>query len=482
MKRGSMSYSVASRRRSMLGRTAAGLGTLAVCLASIAPAHAQGTEAPVVNSGDTSWILTSTALVILMTAPGLALFYGGLVGRKNALSTLMHSFFLLALISLQWVLVGYTLSFGTDIRGLVGGLDFLGFSGVGQDPNAGSTIPHVAFAMYQCAFAVITPALITGAFAERIRFGAFVAFSLAWATFVYDPLAHWVWGGGWLMKLGALDFAGGTVVHVSSGVSALVAAYVIGARRGYPSRVSPPHSALLTLVGGALLWFGWFGFNAGSALTSGGLAAMAFATTNTAAAAAAVAWTILEKSLRGHASALGAVTGAVAGLVAITPAAGFVTVPSAIAIGLGASGVCYFGVNVLKKKLGADDALDVFGVHGLGGMYGALATGVFATTTVNPAGADGLVYGNPSLVVKQLVAVLACASVAAAATFVILKAIALVTSLRVTDEDEALGLDLAIHGEAAYHFANFGTEMVASGMAGASDKGTALGDEALAEA
>ena len=405
-----------------------------------------------VNSGDTAWLLTSTALVMLMTAPGLALFYGGLVSHRNVLSTLLHSFYLLCIVSIQWVLVGYTIAFGTDIGGLVGGLEFLGFGGVGPEPYGSTGVPHIAFAMYQCAFAVITVALITGAFAERMRFGAFVLFSLLWTTLVYDPLAHWVWGGGWLQTFGALDFAGGTVVHVSSGVSALVAVLVLGHRRGKRGHEATPHSVLLTVVGAALLWFGWFGFNAGSALASGGLAAMAFAATNTAAAAAAIAWSVIERIHRGHPTAIGAVTGAVAGLVAITPAAGFVTVGSALAIGAGASVVCYAGVNFLKPRLGYDDSLDVFGVHGIGGVWGAIATGIFATTSVNPAGADGLLAGNPGLVARQAVAVVAVAVVAAAATFAILKLVALVTPLRVDEEHELVGLDLALHGEVAYAF------------------------------
>jgi Amt family ammonium transporter len=423
-----------------------------VVLACTAPAFAQEAAAPEVNSGDTAWILTSTALVMLMTAPGLALFYGGLVSYRNAVSTVMHSFILLCAISLQWVLVGYTIAFGTDISGLFGGLEYLGFAGVGPTPNGTSTVPHIAFAMYQCVFAIITVALISGAIAERMRFSAFVLFGVLWATFVYDPLAHWVWGGGWLMTLGALDFAGGTVVHVSSGVSALVAAAVIGKRKGFPANVSAPHNLLLTIVGAALLWFGWFGFNAGSALSSGGLAAMAFAVTNTAAAAAAVSWAAVERLHRGKASALGIVTGAVAGLVAITPAAGFVTVPAALAIGALVSPICYAGVNFLKPRLGYDDSLDVFGVHGLGGAWGAVATGIFASSAVNPAGADGLIYGNTALLGRQVIAVAACAAAAAAGTFIILKLVALITPLRVSDEDEAKGLDVAVHGETAYAF------------------------------
>jgi len=414
------------------------------------PAFAQSTGAPAVNAGDTAWILVSAALVMMMTAPGLALFYGGLVGERNLLSTLMHSFFLLCLISVQWVLFGYSLSFAPG--GLVGGFDCVLFRGVGQDPGPfAATIPHLAFAIYQGMFAVITPALISGAFAERMRFSAFVLFSLLWATLVYDPLAHWVWGGGWLQRLGALDFAGGTVVHVSSGVSALIAALVIGKRVGYPRRSFPPHSITLTLIGGSLLWFGWFGFNAGSALAAGGLAASAFVTTNTAAATAGLAWALIEWVHRGKPTVLGTVTGAVAGLVAITPAAGFVTVGSSLLIGLGCTGVCYLGINALKPRFGYDDALDVFGVHGLGGTWGALATGIFASKAVNPAGADGLLSGHPGQLWIQLIGVAAAWALAIVGTFVILSVVKLVTPLRVSEEEELGGLDLALHGEVAYN-------------------------------
>jgi Amt family ammonium transporter len=404
---------------------------------------------------------------MMMTAPGLALFYGGLVSQRNMLSTLMQSFFLLCLISVQWVLFGYSLSFGADQGGLIGGLDFLLFGGVGQDPIVGQTVPHLAFAIYQGMFAVITPALITGAFAERMRFSAFVLFSLLWSTLIYDPLAHWVWGGGWLMKQGALDFAGGTVVHISSGVSALVAALVLGKRVGYPQRVSPPHSLTLTLVGGALLWFGWFGFNAGSALSSGGLAANAFVTTNTAAAVTGLAWAAIEWLHRGKATVLGAVTGAVAGLVAITPGAGYVTVGSSLLIGIGCAAVCYLGVNFLKARFGYDDTLDVFGVHGLGGTWGAIATGIFATRAVNPAGADGLVAGNPAQVGVQLIGVAAGWGLAIVGTFVLLKVTGLVTPLRVTEDDEIVGLDLSQHGETAYSLPGAGGVHLAMHMASA---------------
>ncbi len=362
---------------------------------------------PQINAGDTAWLLMSTALVMLMVAPGLALFYGWLVSQRNILSTLMHSFFILCLISVQWVLWGYTLSFGSDVDGLIGGLDFLGFRGVGQEPNGAATVPHLAFAMFQAMFAAISVALISGAFAERMRFAAYLLFGLLWASLIYDPLAHWVWGGGWLAKLGVLDFAGGIVIHISTGVSALVAALVVGRRLGYPEKVLPPHNVPYVVIGASLLWFGWFGFNAGSALGAGGLAALAFAVTNTAAAVGALTWAAVEWVHRGKPTALGTATGMVAGLGAITPASGFVGIPAALVIGLVSGLLCYAGVNLLKPRLGYDDSLDVFGVHGVSGTWGALAVGLFASKALNPAGADGLLYGNPGLLASQLAAVLA---------------------------------------------------------------------------
>ncbi|HUG06404.1 MAG TPA: ammonium transporter [Candidatus Limnocylindria bacterium] len=404
-----------------------------------------------INSGDTAWILASAALVMLMT-PALGFFYGGLVRRKNVLATIMHSFFILCLISVQWVLWGYTLAFGPDIGGLIGGLDWLALRGVGLEPNAdyAATVPHQAFMVFQMMFAVITPALITGAFAERKRFKAFVVFTLLWATLVYDPVAHWVWGtGGWLRSLGALDFAGGTVVHITSGVSALVAALVLGRRKGLGSEAIEPHDATMTVLGASLLWFGWFGFNAGSALGSGGLAASAFVATNTAAAMAALTWMTVSWLHKGAPSVLGASAGAVAGLVAITPAAGYVDVSAAIVIGLGAGTICYLGIQ-LTKRLRVDDALDVFGVHGVGGAWGALATGLFASSAVNSAAANGLIYGNPAQLGIQAVAVAAVIAYAAVMTFVILKVINLFVALRVPEQDEVLGLDATQHREAAY--------------------------------
>jgi ammonium transporter, Amt family len=408
---------------------------------------------PEINAGDTAWLLTSAALVMLMT-PALGFFYGGLVRRKNVLSTLMHSWFILALISVQWVLWGYSLAFAPDTGwGIIGGLQWIGLNGVGQDPNAdyAATVPHLAYMAFQMMFAVITPALITGAFAERKRFKAFVLFTLLWATFVYDPIAHWVWGtGGWLRVLGTLDFAGGTVVHISSGASALVAAIVMGKRKGFGKEAMDPHDMTMVVLGAALLWFGWFGFNAGSALTSGGLAAQAFVNTNTATAMAALTWMTVSWAVHRRPSVLGAAAGAVAGLVAITPAAGFVTVPASIIIGLGAGGICFFGVQFVKERFGVDDALDVVGVHGVGGTWGALATGIFATVAVNTAGANGLLYGNPQQLLTQAIAVIVSWVYACVMTFIIMKAIDAVIGLRVPEDEEVLGLDSTQHGEIAY--------------------------------
>jgi len=404
-----------------------------------------------INSGDTAWLLASASLVMLMT-PALGFFYGGLVRKKNVLATIMHSFFILCLISVQWVLWGYSLAFGPDHGGLIGGLDWLALRGVGMEPNAdyAATVPHQAFMVFQMMFAVITPALITGAFAERKRFKAFVVFTLLWATLVYDPVAHWVWGvGGWLRMFGALDFAGGTVVHITSGVSALVAALVLGRRKGLGSEPIEPHDATMTVLGASLLWFGWFGFNAGSALTSGGLAASAFVVTNTAAAMAALTWMTVSWLHKGAPSVLGASAGAVAGLVAITPASGYVDVSAAIVIGLGAGTICYLGIQ-LTRRLRVDDALDVFGVHGVGGAWGALATGLFASSAVNSAAANGLINGNPAQLGIQAVAVAAVIAYAAIMTFVILKVINLFVALRVPEQDEVLGLDASQHREAAY--------------------------------
>ncbi|MGH7320024.1 MAG: ammonium transporter [Candidatus Rokuibacteriota bacterium] len=410
--------------------------------------------APKVDPGDTAWVLTSSALVLMMTAPGLALFYGGMVRRKNVLATLMQSFILMAVISVQWVLIGYSLAFGPDVGGLVGSLRWIGLNGVGLEPNPdyAATIPHQAFMVFQLMFAIITPALITGAFAERMRFSAFLLFTLLWATFVYDPLAHWVWGvGGWLRGLGALDFAGGTVVHISSGVSALAAALVIGRRKGYGREPMPPHNLPFTLMGAAMLWVGWFGFNAGSALAAGGLATSAFVVTNTAAAAAALGWMGAEWMSRGKPTVLGAASGAVAGLVAITPASGFVGPVSSILIGIVGGVLCFFACNV-KARFGYDDSLDVVGVHGVGGTWGALATGLFASKTINDAGANGLFYGNPAQLWIQVVAVVATWIFAFVGAFVLLKVVDALVGLRVTEDEEFLGLDVSQHSETAYTF------------------------------
>lgn len=423
-------------------------GTLSSAQAPESPPPA----APKIDSGDTAWMLTSSALVLLMTAPGLALFYAGLVRRKNALGTIMHSFITLALISIQWTLLGYSLAFGPDMGGLIGSLAWVGLRGVGLDPNPdyGATIPHQAYMVYQMMFAVITPALITGAFAERMKFSSFLLFTLLWSTFIYDPLAHWVWGvGGWLRKMGALDFAGGTAVHISSGVSALAAAFIVGRRRGHPVEPMPPHNLTMAVTGAALLWFGWFGFNAGSAIAANRLATSAFVVTHVAAAAATLAWMFAEWSSRGKPTVLGAASGAVAGLVAITPASGFVSPLSAIIIGAGAGVLCYSAC-ILKARLGYDDSLDVVGVHGVGGTWGALATGLFASKAINPDGPNGLFFGNPSQLGVQAIAVLASMVLAFVGTAILLKIVDALMGLRVSDEEEQTGLDLSQHDETAY--------------------------------
>jgi Amt family ammonium transporter len=404
-----------------------------------------------IDKGDTAWLLVATALVMLMT-PGLGLFYGGLVRKKNVLSTLMHSFFMLGLIGVQWIVIGYSLAFGPDHYGVIGGLDWFGLQGVGlaPDPVYAEHVPHQAFMAYQMMFAVITPALISGAFAERKSFKAFALFSVLWATLVYDPVAHWVWAdGGWLHGLGALDFAGGTVVHITSGVSALVCALVLGKREGVGHEPVEPHNATMTVLGAALLWFGWFGFNAGSALGSGALAVTAFVTTNSAAAMAMLAWTTASWIRHRRPSVLGATAGAVAGLVAITPAAGFVTPTSALLIGFVAGLACFVTVEYVVRGR-VDDALDVFGVHGIGGILGALLTGVFATRAVNAAGADGLLLGNAKQLGIQALAVAVVAAYSAGATWALLKVVGLAVSVRVSPEEEASGLDRSQHGEVGY--------------------------------
>jgi Amt family ammonium transporter len=404
-----------------------------------------------INIGDTVFIFLATVMVMLMT-PGLALFYGGMVKSKNVLSTTMHSYAAMAIVSIQWILIGYSLAFGPDWKGLIGSLDWVGLKGVTFTPNEdySATLPHNLFMMFQLMFAILTPALISGAFAERMRFSAFLFFIVLWTTFVYDPVAHWVWGvGGWLRELGALDFAGGNVVHITSGVSGLVLAIMLGKRKD--AHASAPHHLPFTVLGAGLLWFGWFGFNVGSSLTLNDVALTAFINTNTAAAMAAIAWAVCEWIVNKKPTVLGAVSGAISGLVAITPACGFVTPLSSILIGLVGGAVCFLSVFYLKKKLGYDDALDAFGCHGIGGTWGGIATGLFATTSVNSAGADGLFYGGAALLGKQCIAIIATYAFAALATFLIVKVVGLFTQVRANEEEEALGLDITMHGEKAYH-------------------------------
>lgn len=409
-----------------------------------------------ISAGDTGWVLACSALVMIMT-PGLGLFYAGMVRRKNVLGTILQSFILVGVIGVLWVLYGYSAAFGRDHWGLIGSLDWIGLRGVGMEPARapfaalyGSTIPQEAHMIFQALFAIITPALITGAVAERMRFKAFLIFMILWATIIYNPVAHWVWGvGGWLGKLGALDFAGGTVVHICSGVAALCCALVLGKRKGFGREEFKPHNLTMTLIGTALLWFGWFGFNAGSALAANGLAANAFVVTNTAAAAAAVSWLLIEWLHRGKPTALGAASGAVAGLVAITPASGYVGPMASIAIGGVVSLLCY-GATMLKGRLGYDDSLDVFGVHGVGGTWGAIATGLFACTAINSAGANGLFHGSATLLGKQLIAIVSVAGYSFVGTFLLLKLTGLITPLRLEKDDEDMGLDLSQHGEVGY--------------------------------
>jgi Amt family ammonium transporter len=425
---------------------------------SVAPSPASPVPAPVttpapkVDKGDNAWMLTSSALVLMMTIPGLFLFYGGLVRSKNVLGTIMHSFIMVAVISIQWVLWGYTLAFGPDIGGIVGSFAWFGLNGVGVEPNAdyAATIPHMTFMVYQMMFAVITPALITGAFAERVKFSTFMVFIILWATIIYDPLAHWVWGvKGWLREMGALDFAGGTVVHISSGASALVAAIMFGRRIGYGQEAMPPHNLPFSVIGAGLLWVGWFGFNAGSALAADGLATSAFVATHVATAAAVLAWLAMDWILRGKPTVLGAASGAVAGLVAITPASGFVGPISAIFIGIGGGVLCSIACS-LKPKFGYDDSLDVVGVHGVGGTWGALATGLFASKAVNAAGNNGLFFGNPGQLWIQFIGVVATIVFAMVVTAIILGILKATMGLRLADDEERMGLDLTQHNERAY--------------------------------
>jgi Amt family ammonium transporter len=399
-----------------------------------------------INSGDTAWLLVSTALVMLMT-PGLALFYGGMVQSRNVLSTFMHSFFALGIVSVQWAVIGYSIAFGTTHHGLWGGLDYAFLSGVGMEAKDG--VPHLVFFAYQGMFAVITPALISGAYAERMKFSSYCLFTVLWATLVYDPIAHWVWGpDGWLAKRGALDYAGGTVVHLSSGVTALICSLVIGKRIGYPKTPRPPHNLTMTMIGAGLLWFGWFGFNAGSALHANGAAALALVNTHLAAAAGALAWGLIEHMRLGKVTMLGVASGLVAGLVGITPAAGFVAPMSSIVIGAAAGAVCYGGV-LLKSRGGYDDALDAFGVHGVGGALGALLTGIFASKAWG-AGSEGLLHGGVSTFLTQVIGVVTALAYSVVVSFALLKLIDATLGLRVAKDEEREGLDAVLHGESGY--------------------------------
>ena len=405
------------------------------------------------NTGDTAWMLVSTALVLLMM-PGLALFYGGLVRSKNVLSTFMHSFVVLGLLTLQWAAFGYSLAFGPDHGGIIGGLGHAFMNGVTLAPRPGDSIPHMLFFAYQMMFAIITPALISGAYAERLKFSAYLLFTVLWATLIYDPLAHWVWGnGGWLGRLGVLDFAGGIVVHISSGVSALVVALVVGRRLGYPRERSIPHNLTLVLLGAGILWFGWFGFNGGSAGAASGTAVLALVNSQLAAAAGGMAWLIVDVVRYGKASALGFASGLVAGLATVTPASGFVGPMGAIAIGTAAGLGCYYAVT-LKGRFGYDDTLDAFGVHGVGGSIGVILLGVFAAKAWNSGGADGLLAGNAAFLGKQLLAVLVSIAFSVAGTLVILKLVDATIGLRVTADEEREGLDINLHGEEGYSIGN----------------------------
>jgi ammonium transporter, Amt family len=430
-----------------------------LCTAVTAFSQAE-TPAPKVDTGDTAWMLTSAALVLFMTIPGLFLFYGGLVRSKNVLGMLMQNFIMVGIITVQWIVIGYSLAFANGTS-FLGGLQWAGLSGVGLTPNPdyAATIPHQTFMFYQLMFAIITPALMTGAFAERMKFSAFLVFSVLWATLIYDPLAHWVWGvGGFLRNMGALDFAGGTVVHISAGISALVAVLIMGKRVGFGKMPMAPHNLPFAVIGSAMLWVGWFGFNAGSALGANSLASSAFMATHTAASLAALGWMVAEWIKTGKPTMLGAASGAVAGLVAITPASGYVTPMAAMVIGFGAGVICYSAC-LLKPKFGYDDSLDVVGVHGVGGIFGAIMTGIFATKAINPAGNDGLLYGNPSLLTTQLLAVGTTVVFVAVGSGVILLLLKAVMGLRVTGEEERQGLDLSQHNESAYVFANDYDEM-----------------------
>ncbi len=446
-------HSTIFRRRHMMKKIPVLSLLISLFLAGAAFAQATASSPSKVDSGDTSWLLISAALVMLMT-PGLALFYGGMVRTKNVLGTIMQSFIALGIITIQWAFFGYSLAFGPDIGHVIGSLEWAGLRGVGLDPfpDYAATVPHQAFMIFQMMFAVITPALITGAIAERFKFKTYLLFLILWATFVYDPLAHWVWGvGGWIRNLGGLDFAGGLVVHISSGVAALAAALVVGKRKGYGDEAMPPHNLTMTLLGAGILWFGWFGFNGGSAVASGSLATSAFVVTQFSAASAALSWMIVEWAFKGNPTVLGAASGAVAGLATITPASGFVGPIPAIMIGLVAGGLCYYAVN-LKSRFGYDDSLDVVGVHGVGSTWGILATGLFASKAINPAGNNGLFLGNPSLLWIQALSAISVWVYSFVVTLIILKVLDWTVGLRVSDEHEINGLDISQHGEAGYSF------------------------------
>ena len=406
-----------------------------------------------IDTGNTAWVLIAAAMVFFMT-PGLALFYGGMARSKNVLSTIMQSFFLIGVISVEFMLIGYTLIFGDDVHGIIGSLNKIGLMGTENSIMEGANIPEMAFIAFQCMFAIITPAIMSGSITGRMRFAPFVVFAVIWSVLIYNPMAHWVWGGGFLANLGALDFAGGLVIHVLSGVSGLVLCLLLGRRRGYGRMPMLPHHLPMTVLGGAMLWFGWFGFNAGSALGAGTLAANAVLTTQMSAAIGIVGWVLVERYHRGKPTVLGAVSGGVSGLVAITPAAGFVTPVAAIPIGFVGAICCYVAVAVLKSKFGYDDSLDAFGIHGVGGMWGAIATGLFATVSVNPDGADGLFYGG-NLLIPQLISLVVAIALAIIGTTIIFKVVSLFMDMRVSISAESLGIDISEHGESAYNQSEF---------------------------
>lgn len=406
-----------------------------------------------IDTGNTAWVLIASAMVFFMT-PGLALFYGGMARSKNVLSTIMQSFFLIGVISVEFMLIGYTLIFGDDVHGIIGSLYKIGLMGTENSIMEGVNIPEMVFIAFQCMFAIITPAIMSGSITGRMRFAPFVVFAIIWSILIYNPMAHWVWGGGFLANLGALDFAGGLVIHVLSGVSGLVLCLLLGRRRGYGRMPMLPHHLPMTVLGGAMLWFGWFGFNAGSALGASTLAANAVLTTQMSAAIGIVGWVLVERYHRGKPTVLGAVSGGVSGLVAITPAAGFVTPVAAIPIGFVGAICCYVAVAILKSKFGYDDSLDAFGIHGVGGMWGAIATGLFATVSVNPDGADGLFYGG-NLLIPQLISLVVAIALAIIGTTIIFKVVSLFMDMRVSISAESLGIDISEHGEGAYNQSEF---------------------------